>query len=290
MVTADDTLETQVPEGGEVWFSDRFKVDPSAIEDHGAYDISVVTDTPLFVDPFLLFTSEDDKYQALHEGILEYLRFLKAKGSVPLTEPAIQNWFAFREVRQNWLGFTQDGNAGHGLGKKFARELHQAFDGMLKDFGEETVTDSSHLEKLALVSDGVGRDAISDFTTNLIKHFLCSYTQEFAKNHVKDELCDTFSVVRAMFDYNTESWVTKRYVLPRLGKDFVLLTPIDMLTKDDTWINRTDMLTQFDMLPDALPDAQLRAQVNNYFERALGKNHAAKHIREARARTIKAFP
>ena len=194
------------PRTASLWFSDRFNVYPRVLEEHGAYDISVVTDTPLFIDPFLLFTSEDERYQALHEGMLEYLQFLKGKGSLPLTEGAIQNWYAFREVKQNWLGFTQDSNAGHGLGKKFARELHEAFGGMLKNFGEETVTNSSHLEKPALVSDGVGRDTISDFTTNLIKHFLCTYTQDFARNHIDDALLDVFSATRAAFDYNTESW------------------------------------------------------------------------------------
>jgi hypothetical protein len=290
MANTDDTLGSWVPEEDELWFSDRFNVDPVVLEDYGAYDISVVTDTPLFIDPFLLFTSEDDKYQALHEGMLEYLRFLKRKGSAPLTEGAIQNWYAFREVKQNWLGFTEDSNAGHGLGKKFARELHQAFGGLLKNFGEETVTESSHLEKLALVSDGVGRDTVSDFTANLIKHFLCKYTQDFARKHIDGHLLDTFSVARAAFDYNTESWATRRYELPRLGKDFVLLTPMDLLTKDDTWINRSDMLTKFDLLPDALPDVQVRAQVNNYFRRVLVRNPTAKQLREARASTIKAFP
>lgn len=285
-----NTMGSWVREPGDLWFTDYFNVDPAVLEEYGAYDISLVTDTPLFIDPFLLFNSEDDKYQALHEGMLEYLRFLKAKGALPLTDASIQNWYAFREVKQNWLGFTEDSNAGHGLGKKFARALHQAFSGMLKDFGEETVTASSHLEKLALVSDGVGRDTISDFTTNLTKHFLCRYTEDFAKDHIDAELCDTFAVTRAAFNYRSETWATKRYVLPRLGKDYVLLTPMDILTKDDTWINRSDMLSRFDLLPAALPDAQLRAQVDNYFKRVLGRNPTAKQAREARARTIKQFP
>jgi hypothetical protein len=91
-------------EEDELWFSDRFNVDPVVLEDYGAYDISVVTDTPLFIDPFLLFTSEDDKYQALHEGMLEYLRFLKRKGSAPLTEVRFRT--GTRSVRSSRTGWA----------------------------------------------------------------------------------------------------------------------------------------------------------------------------------------
>ncbi len=38
-----------------VYFSDRFNVDPQVLEDWGAFDISVVSDLPVFIDPFLLF-------------------------------------------------------------------------------------------------------------------------------------------------------------------------------------------------------------------------------------------
>lgn len=285
-----DTTVSWVAGQGELWFSDCFNVDRAVLEEYGAYDISVVIDTPLFIDPFLLFNSENDKYQALHEQMLDYLRFLKEKASRPLPEGLVRNWFAFPEVKQNWLGFTEDGNTGHGLGVGFARDLRDAFQTLLRDFGQETITDSSHLEKLALLSEGVGRDTISDFATNLIKHYLCTYTEEFAKKHIDAELCDAFAVTKAVFSYKTESWATRRYVLPRLGSDFVLLTPINMLTKDETWISRQDMLASFNALPEALPDAQLRAQVNNYLRSQLGPNPTRKEVMAARARTVKAFP
>ena len=61
----------------ELYFSDYFEVKPMALEEYGAFNISVVTDLPLFIDPFLLFNSEKPEYQALHEGIIEYLIFLR---------------------------------------------------------------------------------------------------------------------------------------------------------------------------------------------------------------------
>jgi len=43
------------------------------LDRHGAFDISMVSDLPLFIDPFLLFGSDKAEYQALHGEILKYL-------------------------------------------------------------------------------------------------------------------------------------------------------------------------------------------------------------------------
>ena len=46
----------------------------------------------------------------------------------------------------------------------------------------------------------------------------------------------------------------------------MILTPKDMLSRDENWINRDDLITGFEEIPEAIPDAQLRASVFNYFE------------------------
>lgn len=278
------------PDPAGIYFSDRFEVDPELLEGYGAFDISVVTDMPLFIDPFLLFNSENEQYRVLHDQIIDYLRFLKSKATDDLDPKLIDNWYRFKEVEQNWLGFTVDGNRGRGLGPGFARSLHSALGHLLENFGEETVTESSHLEKLALIRDRVGRDSISDFTTNLIKHFLLRYTEHFALQHLSAEYCEKLTVGRAVFNYNTETWAARTYTLPALDGDFVLLTPIDLLTKDDTWINKDDMLGNYHRLPAAIQDAQQRALVNNYFKNQLGRNPSAKEVAAAKARTITHFP
>lgn len=283
--------ETPVPDEAQIYFSEQFEVDPAVLEAYGAFDISIVTDVPLFIDPFLLFNSEKPEYQALHGMIIDYLRFLKAEAARGTLNPQlIQNWYRFKEVRQNWLGFTADGNGGHALGKGFATALHESLGSVLGNFGDEKVTQSSHLEKLALICGGVGKDSISDFATNLIKHFLLDYTETFAKEHLDPSQCQKFNVARAVFSYKTKSWVTREYVLPKLGSDYVLLTPIDLLTKDDTWINRTDMVRSFDRLPLAIEDAQQRALINNYLQERLGTKPTPKQQADARARTLAAFP
>jgi len=274
----------------DLYFSQYFEVASDVLEAYGAFDISIVSDLPLFVDPFLLFNSKKEKYQELHEEIIKYLLFLRDRAGPELDPGLVAAWFRFKEVKQNWLGFTLFGNEGHALGGKFARALNQSLGSILADFGEEKVTSGTHLEKLCLIRSGVGRDNISDFTTNLIKDYLLEYTQEFASKHVSAKYLSEFSVPRARFNYSTESWETKRYVLPQFKDDFVLLTPTDILTRDQTWISHPDMLNQFAYLPDAIPNEQLRAQINNYFRSRLSKKPSAKEQRQAAQDTLERFP
>lgn len=53
-----------------IYFSDFFDVDRDKIESYGAFNISLINDLPLFVDPFLLFNSENKTYQELHRKII----------------------------------------------------------------------------------------------------------------------------------------------------------------------------------------------------------------------------
>jgi hypothetical protein len=275
----------------ELYFSDHFGVSPDVIEDYGAFDISVVSDLPLFIDPFLLFNSKDATYRALHDEIIRYLLFLRDRAAEHDLDPRlIDAWYRFKEVKQTWLGFTQFSNEGAGLGKDFAVALHGALGDIFRDFGGETITRGKHLEKLCLIQPGVGRDNISDFTTNLIKGFLCEYTETFARAHLDKKQRAEFAVPRAEFNYTTRTWVTKKYVLPQLRGDFVLLTPTDLLTRDETWINYPDMEARFNRLPEAVPDAEQRALINQYFESRLGPEPTKDEERAAILATLRKFP
>lgn len=275
---------------GDLYFSQIFGIEPDILEQYGALDVSLISDLPLFIDPFLLFHSDKAEYRALHDEIIKYLVFLREKSSVTLSPAFIRSLYSFKEVKQNWLGFTFLGNDGRGLGNDFAKSLHGALSSILTNFGAESITNGSHLEKLALIKEGVGRDSISDFTTNLIKAYLLEYTQTFAREHLEASVCADFSIVRAEFNYDTEAWVTKSYYLPRFDGDYVMLTPTNILTRDDTWISRDDMLKSYDHLPAAIEDDQLRAHVNNYFGKLLSAQPTADERKRAAAQTINHFP
>jgi hypothetical protein len=274
-----------------IYFSDVFGVAPRILERYGAFNVSLVNDLPLFIDPFLLFNSRRPKYRKLHDEMIAYLSFLREK-SAPgsIGDGLLKAWYTFKEVRQNWFGFSRTGNRGSGLGLDFGRALNRNLNTVFSSFGNEQVTRSSHLEKLSLIGSGVGRDHISDFTTNLIKGFLLDYTQTFAQKHVDPSLRRPFGVEKVVFNYDTESWESRRYDLPTFRGEFVLLTPREILTRDETWINRPDLISRFDEIAAALPNESLRALVNNHIRRQLTKRSKPKQINEARARTILDFP
>ena len=246
-----------------IYFSGFFNVPPESVQQYGAFDISLINDLPLFVDPFLLFNSENPRYQALHEEMIRYMIFLKGKSSGDLENGLLKAWYFFPEVRQNWMGFSKSGNNGRGLGRDFAKALRNNFVKTFQDFGEEKNT-QTHLGKLTLIKDGVGKDQISDFTCNLIKGFLAEYTEAFALAHISPEKLGKFHVDKVAFDYKTHSWRAKQFTLPRLGNDYVLLTPIDILTKDDAWISHNGFIEDFSQVLSSVGNEQVRTQVGRY--------------------------
>ena len=279
------------------FFSDAFGLDKAVVDEHGAFDVSIINDLPLFIDPFLLFHSEKQEYQELHSAIITYLVFLRDRSvSGNVSDGDLRNWYCFPEVKQNWLGFSMVGNGGAGLGMDFAVALHSNLHAIFSDFGNEKITEGSHLEKVCLIARGVGRDNISDFVTNLIQDFLCSYTQAFAARHLSDEQTQRVSINRAVFNYHTQSWERRIYRLPWYQGDFIVLTPKDILTRDDTWISRGDMISRTGEIPAAIPDQNLRAAVSNYFQvelerrRSKDKSPSQRDLTEVAEATIRKFP
>ena len=276
-------------------FATYFGVTSEALDEYGAFDISLESDLPVFIDPFLLFNSENPEYQKLHESIIQYLAYLRdlsAKGSVD--EGTLRNLYCFKEVKQNWLGFTFMGNGGSGLGMAFAHSLNRGLHDIFANFGSETITRGSHLEKVSLVRGGVGRDNMSDFVTNLIKEYLLDYTARFAREHVHPALIRSVRVSKVAFNYDTESWVEKSYDLPHYiqnGKsDFVLLTPSDMLTRDQMWISSDELHRRFERIPESISDSELRGRINSYFQKAIGKKKTKESRNAAVVKTLEEFP
>jgi hypothetical protein len=275
----------------KVYFSDWFGVAPETLEEYGAFNVSLINDLPLFIDPFLLFTSDKPEYQLQHDRIIEYLSFLRDKSVAGnVSDGLIQAWYMFPEVEQLWLGFSQTGNKGRGLGDKFARALNSNLNVIFQDFGKEKVTKGSHIEKVCLVREGVGRDNISDFTANLIMEFLADYTQEFAAKHIQKELRRDVSVRGVKFDYDKEFWCPRTYNLPFAMGNYVLLTPRDLLTRDETWINRKDMLDSFINVAKSSENLQLRSQVNEYLTTQLRRKSTEKQRRAAYDELIRKYP
>lgn len=287
----------------KVYFSDIFSVKHSIIENYGALDISLVCDNPAFVDPFLIFANPE--YKKLHDFIINYLKFLRnlsiKEGVKGLSAGKFHLYYKFPEVKEVWLGYSVDGNAGLGLGPKFADSLYKNLN---KFFANQEITESSHLEKLCLIEEGVGVDKISDFTLNLIKQFLLEYTQKFAKEHLDQEHIAEFPIRKVKFDFKNGIWIDGRYTLPQFKykgkKVFVLLVPRKILTKEDTWISRDDFLEHDTVIFSTIPNQELREKINRFFNDNLAiklnkkkkpeKDYSKKSKKNALLKTVWEFP
>lgn len=270
-----------------IYFADYFNVDPRVIEEYGALDITLVRDLPLFIDPFLIFANKSDEYQALHDGMLKYLTFLKEKSERrKITNNEVIAWYKFSEVKQNWLGYSKTGNSGRGLGQRFGRTMADNMPIIFDDLGNEIITQSSHIEKATLFELGVGRDSISDFCTNLIKAFLLEYTQRFAQINISCDLCKDVNVEKVYFDYSLERWMPKKYILPIFGDDYVILTPKEILTKDKTWINSSDLRDDFYDICYSVENERLRAEINNYIQQHMPQPKDGKKISKKEETTV----
>ena len=274
-------------------FSEYFEVDESTIENYGALNICISSDLPLFIDPFLLFASEKDEYKILHEKVVKHLLFLKdyaVKNNGLLIDT---NLFKFPEIRQNWLGLAKYGNGGKGLGKKFAKGAISAFNGFYNSFGEETITAETHIEKLTLLNPGVGKDFISDFTTNLILEYLLEFTENFAVKYLDNSQIKDFSI-RCNFNEKTRIWQPRTFKLPYFYRetngDYIILTPLDILTIDDSIINNSDFVSNFRNITKSLENESLRNAVNDFFASHLPRKPSKEEQYEAFLATIQNFP
>jgi hypothetical protein len=276
----------------QLLFSDYFGISKSALDEYGALNICLEADLPLFIDPFLLFASEKEEYQTLHNIIVAHLISLKQLAASGNTSDL--HLFQFPEVPQNWLGVSRWGNKGRGLGPQFASNLIAAFNGFYSNFGEESITDSAHIEKLTLVGKGIGKDFISDFTTNLIQEFLLEYTQTFARIYLQPHQRKEFSV-RCSFSETLQVWLPKTFELPFFFQDdreddYVILTPVDILTKDDAFICHSDFTSSFRRITSALENSSLREAINAYFTRHLPTNPKKADYENAINTTVLRFP
>jgi len=276
----------------QLLFSDYFEIDVSVLDEYGALNICIEADLPLFIDPFLLFASDKVEYRTLHDKIIEHLVNLK---KIAVDSPQSDlHLFQFPEVKQNWLGLCKWGNNGKGLGSQFARALITAFNGFYTNFGNEVITSSSHIEKLTLIGSGIGKDFISDFTTNLILEHLLGYTQRFARLHLQENRRKEFSI-RCSFDSKLMIWKPKTFDLPYFykgdnNKDFLILTPIDILTKDDAFICHSDFTSKFRQITNALENSALRDSINRYFRDRLPVRPKKAEIEQAIDATVQKYP
>ncbi len=121
-------------------------------------DISVETDTPLYVDPYALTTRDDNWSIQCHEQVVSFFQSVILSVKNKDSRTGIQLLSHLNEPEETHLGVSKEGNSGRGIGGQQASDLYEALSrskaastGLLEDVSD-----------FALFIPGIGRDKISD--------------------------------------------------------------------------------------------------------------------------------
>ena len=188
-------------------------------------------DIPLYVDPFLLWSSPSQQDQALHTIIINsfnQLNYLIKKNKVDEAIEILVNIFECSEVG---LGVAKT-RKGVRMGTKQAKEILDLF----SDISEYSQFGFSHFEVIQLYVAGISKDRVSDIACNYVKSFLIDYTMEQCETHA---IPLEGVILNNLYNYRTNKIdlnVKQRLPVNPTTKEPIIFTPKRWL-KFNPWIN-----------------------------------------------------
>ncbi|BDA76309.1 hypothetical protein CAL7716_104750 (plasmid) [Calothrix sp. PCC 7716] len=200
------------------YFSQYYKIAITGEEDW--FDPCMSLDTLLFIDPFLVFKSNNPFFSKSRENFFDFFRvaFELAHEAIGCSckaaykQKQLEEILKFPEVQELCLGFSKESIKGSGSGSGYSK----GFTSALIKLAEEDKDKSykiQHFEEIEIFTLGIGRDRISDATANIIKLELIKYTQS---------VCQQFKIPtsgclikNARFNYKDKLWENCYFTLPK---------------------------------------------------------------------------
>jgi hypothetical protein len=137
-------------------------------------DVDVGRDNFLFVDPFAISQRPDPWSQDAHQIIFDFFqRVVNLIRSNDRTA-ALEAMSHLREPNETRLGYSHGRPQGAGIGDLQADDLLTS----LAQSSAVRTGSLNSLEECELMVEGIGRDKISDLTTNIIRRKLAIYTKD----------------------------------------------------------------------------------------------------------------
>lgn len=224
-----------------MYFSEYYDI---AIDDNTDwFDPLLNLDTPLFVDPFLVYAEEGGFWEGSDDAIAHHFErgFTLLAGHHQSTQSLQYRktvaLMKFPEPSEFGLGVTARSTDGAGGGEGLAHQIVTAM-GIAIERGLE---DLRRFEELGVLVERIGRDRISDITCNILKSRFIEYTQLQAAD-LGIPLVE-FEVTNAGFNERRRRWESRRVQLPAnpLSEKPIILTPkrflreLPTLNADDWW-------------------------------------------------------
>lgn len=198
-------------------FSEHFDLSKSQGE-LDFVDVRLTTDLPLFVDPFAISQRVDRWSQDAHAHLLAFFQQLVDRIRSGRRQDARNLLRHLSEPNETRLGLSRGRPQGAGIGSFQADQLFRA----LEASNAVQTGFINSLEECELMIEGIGRDKISDLTTNVLRGKLATYTLEQCKLHG----VPTRQVGLApYFSLEMRDWVNEYLELPVAGSEPILLVP-----------------------------------------------------------------
>lgn len=136
------------------------------------FDLNVEMDSPLYVDPFLLFDDPDPFWSAGHDEIIDFFDaaldlLKKADGQrESMHWKKAERFLQFPEPKEFALGLSMGHPVGAGIGPDLAHEMCEELE-FFRERGRGS--DDRLLGMMAVIVNGLGVDRISDMVCNILK-------------------------------------------------------------------------------------------------------------------------
>lgn len=193
-------------------FGEHYEISRTEADDW--FDPYLETDTPLCVDPFMIWSDAEEPWFGAHDHVLDYFAMVfdlvRQSGGDPqsLAWKKAQSLLLFPEPAEFCLGVCAGSPNGNGAGRGLQEGM---LDGVKTAVGLG-FDNVPHMEMLALFQGGMGLDRISDAVCNIAKSIFVRYTQEIARRHGVP--MEPFRVRNASWDTRYTMWKTQEVDLP----------------------------------------------------------------------------
>jgi hypothetical protein len=224
-------------------FSELYDIEPT--EDDDWFDPFLPADTPLCVDPFLIYEVSKGRWAPAHDHILNFFACVFTLVRLAKGNRGSNHWqqaerlLLFPEPSEFCLGVAEGSPMGAGAGPGLQKGMLTGINAAV-GLGIENV---SHMEMLALFEGGMGLDRISDVTCNILKSDFIEYTREICRKH--NLPMEKFTVRNASWSDEFLRWQERVVELPAnpftKKAQAVLLVPerflrkIPVVTVDGFW-------------------------------------------------------
>jgi hypothetical protein len=189
-------------------------------------------DSPLYIDPFLLWNSTKRQYKELHDILLGFFGLVRKQvldGNANAAATLLSGVFEPREIG---LGYALGSKQGSNIGAQLIASIMHAF----TSIPQLAAGEMRHLEELQLVVPGLAEDRISDTSISILYHFFLEYTAQQVRDYA---IPSREFRLRTSFDLDSGIWRPSAAKLlpfdPRSGEP-ILLAPLDLL-RHLPWIN-----------------------------------------------------